>query len=74
MKYKKYQSAEHNYISNEDLIEKLGYKVVKPRITGLGKAIMEASKHHRSISWLKNQLDVYFRKLRKEKAKHKNGN
>jgi hypothetical protein len=53
-----------DYISFEDLLEKSGYKKFIPHIGNVGRAILSASKHHRSISWLKNQLDVYFSNIR----------
>lgn len=65
---RKYKSF-NNYQTKEELFEKLGYKTYQPKIGSLGRAIMEASKHHRSISWLKKQLDVYFNKLRQQKGK-----
>lgn len=66
MKYKKY--AQPDFLTYEELFEKLGYKkTYQPRIGNVGRAIMEASKSHRSIGWLKNQLDTYFEKLRGNK-------
>lgn len=63
----------------EDLREKLGYKIYKPRIGSVGKALYKAIKegNHRSIGWLKNQLDELSKKDRqvyKKKGKrYKNG-
>ena len=62
----------------EDLKEKLGYKIYKPRIGNLGKALIKASKegNHRSIGWLKHQLDELFKKDRQQlnkKKKDRNG-
>ena len=62
MKKNKYKQPD--YITYEDLLEKLGYKKYKPKIGNLGRAIMDASKNHRSVNWLKNQLDAYFENLR----------
>lgn len=62
-----------DYLDFEDLIKKSGYKVYKPKIGSVGRALIKASKSHRSIGWLKNQLDAYFRSLRQNK-KGKNGN
>lgn len=57
-----------DFLTYEELFEKLGYKkIYQPKIGNVGRAIMEASKNHRSISWLKNQLDTYFEKLRGHK-------
>ena len=64
--------AQPDFISYEELFEKLGYKKqYKPKIGNVGRAIIEASKSHRSIGWLKSQLDTYFEKLR---GKKNNGN
>jgi hypothetical protein len=63
-------------IDFDDLKEKLGYKTYKPRIGTLGQALIQATKgeHHRSIGWLKHQLDELFRKDRqKHKKKNRNG-
>lgn len=66
MNYSNYKQPE--FLSYEELFEKLGYKKqYKPRIGNVGRAIMDASKSHRSINWLKNQLDTYFEKLRGHK-------
>lgn len=69
-------TAIHNYISTEDLLKKLGYRTRTPRIGSLGRKIMEASKNHRSVSWLKYQLDTYFKDLRAKRKgnNNKNGN
>lgn len=70
MKYE----AIYDYISYEDLLEKSGYKTYKPAFGTLGKALLEASKNHRSIKWLKNHLDTYFNKLRSSKKNSRNKN
>ena len=64
----------------EDLREKLGYKIYKARIGSVGKALYKAIKegNHRSIGWLKNQLDELYRKdkqkmNKKKDRKHHNG-
>lgn len=63
----------------EDLKEKLGYKTYKPRIGNVGRALIKLSKegNHRSIGWLKHQLDELSQKDRqvyKKKGKrYKNG-
>lgn len=54
-------------IDFEDLKEKLGYKVYKPRLGTLGKALLEAGKNQRSDNFLKRYCDSYFRKLRQRK-------
>lgn len=60
----------------EDLREKLGYRVYKPRIGNVGKALFKAIKegNQRSISWLKHQLDELSGKKmnRKKKEDKKN--
>jgi hypothetical protein len=73
MRYNRYTQPE--FISYEELFEKLGYKKqYQPRIGNVGRAIIEASKNHRSIDWLKNQLDTYFDKLRGQKKNKGNEN
>ena len=59
----------------EDLKEKLGYKIYKPRIGNLGKALIKASKegNHRSIGWLKKQLDILSKKDNYKMKKKKKG-
>lgn len=54
-------------IDFEDLREKLGYKVYKPRIGRVGKALINAAQEGKSRSggWLKHQLDKLFKKDRK---------
>lgn len=62
-----YQSNGQPYsIDIEDLREKLGYKVYKPRIGNVGKALVKAINvsKSRSIGWLKHQLDELFKKDR----------
>lgn len=68
----KYQSNGQPYhISFEDLKAKLGYKTYQPKIGNVGRALMNASKNHRSIKWLKNHLDTYFKKIRDNKKEFK---
>ena len=55
----------------EDLKSKLGYKTYQPKISSWGRAIISASKNHRSIKWLKNHLDTYFKKIRDNKKEFK---
>lgn len=57
----------------EDLREKLGYKVYKPRIGSFGRALIKASKEGKSgsSSLIKHQLDLLFKKDRKYKNKGK---
>ena len=59
----------NDYQTHDELFQKLGIKEYKPVIGNVGRAIMEASKNHRSIDWLKNQLDTYFDKLREQRHK-----
>lgn len=63
---KKYKPI-NDYQTHDELFQKLGIKSHKPIIGNLGRAIMEASKNHRSIDWLKSQLDTYFDKLREQR-------
>lgn len=81
MKEIEYQSnGQPIAVDFEDLREKLGYKIYKPRIGSVGKALYKAIKegNHRSIGWLKNQLDELSKKDRqkmnkKKDRKHHNG-
>lgn len=81
MKEIEYQSnGQPIAVDFEDLREKLGYKIYKPRIGSVGKALYKAIKegNHRSIGWLKNQLDELYRKdkqkmNKKKDRKHHNG-
>lgn len=57
----------NDYQTHDELFQKLGIKEYQPKIGNVGRAIMEASKNHRSIGWLKNQLDTYFDKLREQR-------
>ena len=43
------------HLDFDDLKEKLGYKVYKPRIGNLGRALIKASKegNQRSVGWMK---------------------
>lgn len=57
------------YITMEDLKEKLGYKKsYRPRTGTLGRAMVEAlikelkEGNHRSVGWLKYQLDELYKK------------
>jgi hypothetical protein len=70
------QEAIRDYLSHEDLLQQLGYNFYKPKTGSLGRAIIQASKNHRSIGWLKNQLDTYFKRHNKNKKGKKkyNGN
>jgi hypothetical protein len=73
MRFKKY-TAIHDYINHNDLLQKLGYREYKSKVGGLGKAMLEAcrkSEDYRSISWLKHQLNSYFKKLKEEKKNKK---
>lgn len=72
MSRKKYEPI-RDYLDYEDLIKKSGYKVYKPKVGSVGRALIKASKSHGSIGWLKNQLDTYFKSQNKNK-KGKNGN
>lgn len=71
---KKYECTK-SYISVAEVIEEAGYKVYKPRIGGLGKALMAASRENPEDKWLKGQLDKMFTKIRREDRKkgRKNG-
>ena len=81
MKEIEYQSnGQPIAVDFEDLREKLGYKIYKPRIGSVGKALYKAIKegNHRSIGWLKHQLDELYRKdkqkmNKKKDRKHHNG-
>lgn len=64
----KYQSNGQPFaIDSEDLREKLGYKVYKPRTGSVGRALIKAANEgkSRSSGWLKHQLDILFKKDRK---------
>mgnify|MGYP003292812814 CR=1 FL=1 len=51
------------FLTYEDLKEKLGYKTYTPKIGSLGKALIKAAKsNHRSIGWVNKQLDLLFNK------------
>lgn len=71
---KKYEGTKC-YISVAEIIEEAGYKVYKPRIGGLGKALMAASRENPKDKWLKEQLDIMFTGIRREDRKkgRKNG-
>lgn len=60
-------TTEHNYITSEDLLEKLGYRVYKPKLGSLGRELVKTG--NRSVGWLKKQLDLMFKKVRKEAKK-----
>ncbi len=62
----------HDYMTHEDLFLKAGYRHYNPKIGSLGKAIIEASKLHRSVGWLKEQINTFFKKLRKHNGKKEN--
>lgn len=70
------QVAIREYLSHEDLLQQLGYNFYKPKTGSLGRAIIQASKSNKSIGWLKNHLDTYFKKQNKNKKGKKkyNGN
>jgi hypothetical protein len=61
------------FITLEDLKTSLGYKAFKPRIGSLGKALIKATKrgNHRSVSWLKKQLDELLKNNYKNKGHKK---
>ena len=61
----KVQSKPIDYLTNEDLIQKLGYKTYKPKLGELGRAITEASKANPQQTWLKHQLDRMFEAVRR---------
>lgn len=71
-------TAIHDYLSFEDLLEKLGYRTYKPRIGSLGRSLLEASKNQRSNNFLKKYWDSYFKKLRQQRKfkgkRNTNGN
>lgn len=68
----KYKITNTDYITMEDLKQKLGYVTEKEtKVGNLGHALLEASKNHRSIKWLKKHLDTYFTKLRQERKQRK---
>lgn len=62
------------YTDFEELKERLGYKTYKPKIGNLGKAIIKYSKegNHRSINWLKSQLDELYKQQKKKNNKGQN--
>ena len=77
MKKKKFYTNEHSdYITNEDLIKKLGYtsqspdrglSVIGVRVNGRGETVLSlASANTYEISWLEKQLNKHF-KIRKPK-------
>lgn len=41
------------------------------KLGDFGRALAKASREHRSVYWLKNQLDVFFKKLRSERNTYK---
>lgn len=72
-KFKQQSNKQPIFIDFEDLKEKLGYRVYKPRIGILGKALIKLSKreNQRSIGWLKHQLDELFMKNKRKKTRNK---
>lgn len=73
MTKKKKTKPINDYLGYEDLVEKAGYKSFTPKIGSFGKALLAASKATKSAKWLKEQLDVYFKKVR-QKNKGQNDN
>lgn len=61
------QITEHNYINNEDLLKKLGYKFSTSKLGSLGRALIKAGKQVKGLEWLNKQVDTMFRKVRQEK-------
>lgn len=71
----KYQTnGSPEYLDFEDLKEKLGYRTYKPKIGSVGRALLKATKdgNHRSVGWLKHQLDEVFKKQRLAQENRKN--
>lgn len=58
-------SALRDCISYEDEIKELQRKIKTKKIGNLGRAIMKASRENKKEKWLKKQLDVFFKNLRK---------
>ena len=56
-----------DYLDFTDLIKKAGYKVYEPKLGNVGRALIKASKAHRSIGWLRNQLEGCLKKQQKNK-------
>ena len=49
----------------DDLRRKLGYKVYEPKIGSMGRALIKASKNKSKVGrWIKNSLDIFFKKER----------
>lgn len=61
----------HDYINHQDLLEKLGYREYKPKLGSLGRVIITAA-NQGSVSWIKNQLDSMFKKVRDSKRQRNN--
>jgi len=71
----KYQTnGSPEYLDFEDLKEKLGYRTYKPKMGSVGRALLKATKdgNHRSVGWLKHQLDEVFKKQRLAQENRKN--
>ena len=60
-----------SYLTVAEVIEKSGYKVNKPKIGSLGKALMAASREHSEEKWLKTQIDIMFSGIRREEKKER---
>jgi hypothetical protein len=56
-----------DYISNEDFLQKAGYRTYKPKIGSFGHALIKASKTQGRYSFINKCLDSYFRKLRQQR-------
>ena len=61
-------SALRDCISYEDEIKELQRKIKTKKIGNLGRAIMKASRENKKEKWLKKQLDVFFKNLRRNNA------
>lgn len=61
------------YLDFDGLKEQLGYKVYKPRIGNVGRALIKASKegNQRSVGWMKPMLDELFKKTKTSTQKRK---
>lgn len=63
-----------DYLDFEDLLEKSGYRIYRPKMSSFLKAVLEASKHQGRSSFINRMLDVYFKKLRQQKKQQKGQN
>lgn len=59
------------FVSTQEMLSKKGYHTYVPKIGGIGRALMEASKKNPEDKWLKNQVDTFFRALRRDEKKEK---